>query len=260
MSINHKLNRYKTLLREFKNWPQFLLFKLSGGKSFNFKMRIGLEIDVPKKMLPPFKKSFFDGVYFKGFPSKGLLSEAPVVIDIGANVGFFGLYILSKYPKAKVLGFEPMPFNYEQLQKYQKSYPEFDWINYNKAVADHADGLTLYSSTLDGFSTMAGLFASDGRGKPIQVETLTLEKVMNDAKIEAIDLLKLDCEGSEYSILYSLTDDILSKIKFMSIETHKGNTSEETHDAMLKYLKEKDWNYSEERHGDGYGYIWAWHQ
>lgn len=259
MSLNHKIKRYKTLTQEFKNWPQFLLFKLIGGNSFQFKLKTGFKIEVPKKMLPPFKESFFDGVYFKGFPSERPLNETPVVIDIGANVGFFGLYILSKYPKAKVLGFEPMPFNYSQLQKYQESYPDFDWINYNTAVADHSDGLTLYSSTIDAFSTMAGVFESGRRGERIDVETLTLKSMMEQNGLDQIDLLKLDCEGSEYSILYSMDDETLDKIKLMSIESHKGNSEKETHKALLAFLEMKGWKYTEERHGDGYGYIWAWH-
>ena len=132
MSLSHKSHRYKTLLMEFKNWPQFLFFKLTGGNSFNFKMKNGFEIEVPKQMLPPFKESFFDGVYLRHFSREQLEKPEPVVVDIGGNVGFFSLFIFSKFPRAKVFTYEPMPFNFEQLKMYNQTYSKFDWTIENK--------------------------------------------------------------------------------------------------------------------------------
>ncbi len=258
-ALKHKIHRYRTLISDFKNWPQFMLFKSGSGSSFRFKMRNGFEIDVPRQMLPPFKESFFDGVYLEGFPAEATIGDTPVVVDVGANVGYFSLYMLSKFPNARIFGFEPMPFNYAQLKKYQETYPDFDWQNFNQAVADHSDGLTLHSSTLDTFSTMAGVFESDGRGERIDVETLTIDRMMEINTLDSIDLLKLDCEGSEYSILYSMEDEVLKKIKFMSIESHKGSGPKDNHTALVSFLREKGWQLTEQNHEGDYGYIWAWH-
>jgi len=258
MSLGHKLNRYKSLISQFSNWPQYLSFKAGSADSFQFIMKNGFEIEVPRKMLPPFKESFFDRVYLKGLPKGFVMPTKPVIIDIGANVGYFGLYMLSQFPDARVFGYEPMPFNYNQLSKYQSEYSKHDWKNFNQAVADHSNGLTLYSSTLDQFSTMAGVFQTDGRGEKIEVGTLTFAEVINSNKLDHVDLLKLDCEGSEYAILYGMTDDQYSLVKNFSIETHPGQSGNQNHDALVNFLKTKNYKLVDQMNFDGTGYIWSW--
>jgi len=258
MLLVHKLRRYRSLISQFTNWPGYLSFKGGKAPAFKFRMRNGFEIEVQRKMLPPFKESFFDQVYLKGYPESFKMPEEPVIVDIGANVGFFGLFIFSQYPSARVFGFEPMPFNYKQLNQYQDTYPQFAWKNYNEAVSENRNGLTLFSSTIDQFSTMAGVFATDGRGEKIEVKTLTLVDVMDQNELSHIDLLKLDCEGSEYSILYNLSDEQLSKVTNLSIETHPGGSDSESHDALKSYLVEKGFALTDKMNDDGTGYIWAW--
>ena len=258
-AFRHKIHRYKSLVSSFKNWPQFLVFKTGNGTAFKFKMRNGFEIEVPKKMLPPFKESFFDGVYFKGYPeSKIPTGEDINVIDIGANVGYFSLFMFSRYPKANIFSYEPMPFNYNQLKHYQDHYSSFNWQAEQRAVANRHDGLVLHSSTINGFSTMASVFDSEKKGERIEVETLTLEDVFNKYYLEALDLIKLDCEGSEYAILYNSPESLLAKIELMSIETHPGSGEGENHQAMLQFLKRQGLQMKDQMNSDGTGYIWAW--
>lgn len=257
MSIANKINRYRSLIRCFKNWPAFLTFKLGGKDSFLFKMRNGFEIEVTRKMLPPFKESFFDGIYLKHFPHHKIPTN-PTIIDIGANVGFFSLAMFSKFSEAKIVAFEPMPYNFSQLNAYKESYPHFNWKIENKAVAENNDGLTLFSSTIEGFSTMAGVFASGSRSEKIEVPTLTLDQVMSENEIEKIDLLKLDCEGSEYSILYGLDHKCFDKISLMSIESHPGSAEDQNHESLLSFLHSKSFETKDQMNSDGTGYIWAW--
>lgn len=258
-AFRHKIHRYKSLISNFKNWPQFLVFKTGGGSMFRFKMRNGFEIDVPKKMLPPFKESFFDGVYFQGFPENKVPVNPDIkVVDIGANVGYFSLFMFSSFPKASIYSYEPMPFNFKQLKSYQDHFTQFNWVIEPRAVADHRDGITLFSSTLDGFSTMASVFEADQKGEKIAVETLTLEDVFSKYDLESLDLIKLDCEGSEYAILYNSPKALLDKINLMSIETHPGSGEGENHDDMIAFLKQLGFDLKEQRNSDGTGYIWAW--
>lgn len=257
MSLRHKTNRYKTLLKDFKNWPQFLFFKLFGGQSFNFKMRNGFEIKVTKQMLSPFRESFFDGVYLKNFSKTQLEKPNPVVVDIGGNVGFFSLFIFSKYPEASVFTYEPMPFNFNQLAKYRQENSEFNWTIEKLAVADNKKGLTLYSSTVDSFSTMATVFKDKGRNMKINVPTLTLNDLIEINQLKSIDILKLDCEGAEYSIIYATTEHNLSIIKKISIETHIGDSDKKNHHALVEYLRSKGFSL-EHKLSKEEGYIWAW--
>lgn len=258
-AFRHKIHRYKSLISNFKNWPQFLAFKTKGGKAFRFKMRNGFEVVVPKNMLPPFKESFFDGIYFQGFPENKIPDKEGIkVIDIGANVGFFSLYMFSKFPRATVYSYEPMPFNYGQLKQYQEHYQQFDWHTEQRAVADHRDGITLFSSTLDAFSTMASVFEEDRKGERIAVETLTLSDVLENYQLDLVNLIKLDCEGSEYAILYNCPKETLAKLQLISIETHPGDSENKNHSGMIAFLKKHGFTLKEQRNSDGTGYIWAW--
>jgi len=258
MGLNKKIRRYSRLVSQFSNWLSFLFFKASKSESFNFKLRSGLDIRVKRNMLPPFKESFFDNIYLKGLPHSAKEMDMPVIIDVGGNVGFFSLNMFAQYPKARVFTFEPMPFNFAQLLNYQKSYLAFDWKVYNKGIAEHENGFSLFSSTVDGFSTMASIDPAKGKAHEIKVETQKLESLIAEESIDHIDLIKLDCEGSEYPILYNLSDKTLSKVKYMSIETHQSKTKGNSHSDLKTYLEEKNWLTKDTLNSDGTGYIWAW--
>ncbi len=210
-------------------------------------------------MLPPFKEIFFDEVYFREFPEQLKRKRQITVLDIGANVGFFSLSMFFKFRNATVYAFEPMPFNFQKLEEYQNCYPEFDFQIVNAAVSDHQDEIVLNSSNLDSFSTMSSVFESESRGKKINVPTTRLLDIVAENKISFIDFLKMDCEGSEYSILYSSPDEILEKIGFLSLETHEGKGERENHYALLDFLKEKNFLVKDSKKDNSkIGYIWAW--
>ena len=54
--------------------------------------------------------------------------------------------------------------------------------------------------------------------------------------VSKIDLLKLDCEGAEYNILYNTPAHLFKKINCISIETHPGPDKKENKDALEKFL------------------------
>ncbi len=44
------------------------------------------------------------------------LSKDDIVIDIGANIGMFSIYVKKKF-NCKVIAFEPVPLNFEHFKK-----------------------------------------------------------------------------------------------------------------------------------------------
>jgi predicted O-methyltransferase YrrM len=52
-----------------------------------------------------------------------------VILDIGANIGITSLYYANKYPEAKIYSFEPVPVNYELLEKNLKEYENVKTFN-----------------------------------------------------------------------------------------------------------------------------------
>ncbi len=98
-----KLYRYQNLINRVVNWKSYLLKKILGfNKEFEFNIRDFGKISVLKNMLGPFRENFLDDIYFKHIPKEIFnKNQHPVIVDIGANVGFFSLAAFSKYPKAK---------------------------------------------------------------------------------------------------------------------------------------------------------------
>ncbi|MCP4459281.1 MAG: FkbM family methyltransferase [Cytophagales bacterium] len=138
-------------------------------------------------------------------------------IDIGANVGFFPLFMFYYYPKATISAYEPMPFCFDHLNEYRATYQEFDFEIFNQAVGQ-GEVLKLHTTSSENFSTISSVFATEKKGQSIDVKCVTLDSIMTNEQM--VDLLKIDCEGSEYEILYNLSDEAFSKIGRMSIETH----------------------------------------
>ncbi len=93
--------------------------------------------------------------------------------------------------------------------------------------------------------------------KTISVAATTLANIIEEHALPQIDFLKLDCEGSEYGIIYGLPANHLIQIRAICIETHPGAQPNENTLALCDYLQSRDFrlNYHDQKEA---GYIWAW--
>jgi hypothetical protein len=74
-------------------------------------------------------------------------------------------------------------------------------------------------------------------GETQKVQTTTLEGIFEKNRIEKCDLLKLDCEGSEFKIIYSTPKGIFDKISHIFLEYHdwiEGESSKELKNFLEK--------------------------
>lgn len=253
-----KALRYSNLIRRTVNWRAYLWKKLTGfGQGFEFNVRGFGRINVPRRMLGAFRENFFDDIYFRYLP--GHLFEGktrPTIVDVGANVGYFSLATFSKMPQAKIIAFEPHPYCYKVLQGYQHTFSDFDWDINNSAVGAEAGTMQLHTDTLDGFTTLAGTHHQEG-DVTVDVPTTSLNDFLTNRSEVSIDLLKLDCEGAEYSILFSLEPSLLKRVNALSIETHPSDTEGHDHAQLCRYLADAGYQWQAMKEEET-GYIWAW--
>lgn len=116
------------------------------------------------------------------------------VIDVGANVGDTALYFASK--GARVFAFEPDPENFQELQANLVMNPNLAGkiLPYNLAVG-HDGQIPFWSGQRSGSS------AFGGPGRPIQVESISLETLLTSIGLRNAFLLKADCKGCEAELV-----------------------------------------------------------
>lgn len=250
------MNRILNNIKNHNNWLAYYVYKYFKNKheGFVFKNRSGLSVDVPKRMMQTYKECFFDECYFKGLPSHVLKQPVKTAVDIGANVGYFSLFLLSKYPKATIFAYEPIPNNFELLQQYQRENKKSDFHIFNQAVSDDTvKSITLNYDASDAFTTNASIRSQSHLGDTITVNTTSLEAIFKTNKLEYLDFLKLDCEGAEYDILYSTSNSILKKIKIIALETHELDNNKKNKKGVVDFLTQEGFQLNHD--GD---MVWAW--
>ncbi|HET6203009.1 MAG TPA: FkbM family methyltransferase [Planctomycetota bacterium] len=137
------------------------------------------------------------------------------VIDIGAHAGFFALRVAPL--AARVLCYEPVPENYELLVHNVGRFPHVR--PHPLAVAGRrGTGRLLLSSNPSSHSMFPP--GPDGRVGGIEVACVALADVFESNGVARCDLLKLDCEGAEYDILFSLPGELWSRIERVRMEFH----------------------------------------
>lgn len=218
------MNRYLNLIRNVRNWPLHFMDKFGLVKQdpLYFNLNNSLRVEVPKRIHHEFKEIFMENAYSIGL--KKPVQEGSVIIDIGANVGFFSLFAAAKYKGCRILSYEPIKTNFDQLLKNKKLNATIEMSCFNEAVCGHKGSIKIFFDQNDSFSTSASILEDvnneNGDGFE-EVPCLTLKDVFDKNKIDNCGLIKIDCEGAEYDILYNTPQDVFDKIDQMALELHE---------------------------------------
>ena len=171
------------------------------------------------------------------------LRDSPKIIDVGGHIGAFTKYCAWRWPFLQIHTFEANPKNWELIERniYDISHkvslykgaavgavPKNKKLVINKAESD-----TITGGWGIIFDDEADIKETDNTAT-IDIDNFySLSGVIKD--MDKVDILKLDCEGSEFSILKALTDDELYKVDYLVCEIHCGA------------LPHVDWTYKEFR-------------
>jgi FkbM family methyltransferase len=161
----------------------------------------------------------------------------PVVVDVGAHIGCFCRKFYERNPLARLIAVECCPENIAALEKnvggivtvlqaavtYEKEVALLNAVFPNCVTTG---GSTVLSKQELERRVAAQELVIEKNGKVDQqywadfrpVRTVTLEEILQECGADQIDVLKLDCEGSEFSILRNTT--ILDRIGIIIGEYH----------------------------------------
>src|SRR3990170_7009848 len=138
---------------------------------------------------------------------KTLVKKGMVVVDIGANIGYYTLLAAHLVgDEGKVFAFEPEPNNYNLLCKNIEVNGYRNVIPVRKAVFSKSGEMELFldESNLGGHSLSE---ANVDKGASIMVEVTSLDDYFRNTDYK-IDVIKMDVQGSEMAVLEGMTNTI----------------------------------------------------
>jgi len=136
------------------------------------------------------------------------------VIDVGMNIGDSTIYFALNGAK-RIIGLEPYPYAFAIAEKNIRMNNIQNAILLNAGYGRDSK-MCVDEKKITGSS--AGLMPSENGGKEIPI--YSLKTLFNTYEIKEA-ILKMDCEGCEYDLLYE-DNETLKKLLMIQIEYHYG--------------------------------------
>lgn len=156
------------------------------------------------------------------------------VVDVGANMGLFALWAAPQVPRGRVVCFEPT----EIVRHLEWNVAQSGLTNvHSRQVAVGRDGTDVelvYYPGQTGLTHQVGLgqtlvnrlftryqaWRHGYRPRVVRAPCVSLERLLDEAGVDRVALLKIDCEGGEYEILAGLSPACAARIDRMTLEFH----------------------------------------
>jgi FkbM family methyltransferase len=223
--------------------------------------------------------TLYEEIFLKrGYERGGVAIPAgdPVVIDVGANIGMFTLYVSGRNPRAKIYAIEPIPDVCEKLRENVRRYAP------NAAVREIAMGniagveeFSFYSkmsvlSSMSKFDSLSDdreflktlleneqLRGSQDAGELLQHSSelfdwrleasklicpvKTVSQLIAEENIQRVGLLKIDVQRAEIEVLRGINHEHWSRIDQIVIEVHDklGDSAHSRLAIVRRFLQRK---------------------
>lgn len=160
---------------------------------------------------------YHDQIYRPLLP---LLKEHTTALDIGGNIGLVSMY-LSHYFE-KVITLEPSSEHFDAFNRNLQINNITNVTPINKALYIK-NGKFPFGGPIKNKTMRSLHMATWPEGKQEEVvDAITLDTLFEEQKIDHVDLLKLDIEGSEFEVLaHSSFKKVAPKIDVIIGEFHK---------------------------------------
>jgi FkbM family methyltransferase len=177
-------------------------------------------------------------------PVLATLGTAPRVVDVGANIGLFGAFVLTRFPSASIVAIEADPANAAVHERAIAANPGRDW----RLVRGFAA-----ASTREVHFAAGGFATSHAAGEASTV----VEAIDVFPLLAGADLVKIDIEGAEWELLADPRFAGLSA-RALVLEYHAGG-ADPAADAEAALRRA---GFEVRRHARkprfGAGVLWAW--
>lgn len=180
------------------------------------------------------------------------IGEPSSIVDLGANIGMFGALAVTRWPAARIVGYEPDPANAAVHERT---------IAANGLSGRWSLVLAAAGARAREVRFAAGLNASShvlGRGGDDEGETITVSCLDVLEQVCGADLVKIDIEGGEWEIICDprFASD---PPRVLVLEYHASGCPGSDPRAQAEgALEAAGLRVSPIWHGDGVGMVWGW--
>jgi FkbM family methyltransferase len=136
------------------------------------------------------------------------------ILDLGANVGMFALFMHRLHPNAAIYCVEPDEENYQILVANVSKYPTIHTLK--KGIWNKTTMLHLHKDVRMG----AWGTSIQEEGNEDSIECISISDLMNFYQLGSVGLMKMDIESSEKEVFESNYESWLPQISNIVIELH----------------------------------------
>ncbi len=132
-----------------------------------------------------------------------MVSKSDVIFDIGANTGVYSLIAKSLNPESQVYAFEPVRRVFEKLESSNR-LNDYDIVCFECEISDSDGTATIYDTPTEHVYSVTvnkNLSAENIEVIPTEIKVRRLDSLIEEMKIEKIDLIKIDVETHEPEVL-----------------------------------------------------------
>ena len=233
--LAYETRRVLQTRRAFANWPALLGAMAGerlgrGASTLEFVSRHGARLtcpNVPGARLPMYEQ-FADDCYDLDWLLGPPNSRPVCVLDVGAHVGAFAVNVALARPDTRVECYEPSPDTAAFLRDNVAANGLSDRVRVHQFALAATEGTALLDDNSGG-SVHNGLIKSEhrlvdgddaaGGRAAVAVSTTTFGRASATAP-RPFDVVKLDCEGGEYELVYASDPASWSSVQRLVMEYH----------------------------------------
>lgn len=179
--------------------------------------------------------SFENDIFFSAIPYYTPPRDA-IVIDVGAHIGTFSLLLFDKAPNGTIYALEPAEDTFEILEKNVVENKLTGKVVSCKIALYNTDSkVKLFHDEHSG--NWGHSIVSELSQAFEEVETVALDSFFSKYKIQHCDLIKFNCEGAEFKIIESASDETLNKVDTWIILFHEDLETEGNRYDIINRLK-----------------------
>lgn len=157
---------------------------------------------------------------------------APLILDLGANIGAFSIYALALRPDSIIHSLEASSQTYDLLAANAQSALGSNWRTHHAALWKEDGSIPFAISDLSSANRIVSSQAA-AQTKTEQVPTISPQSLLNKVGTERICILKVDIEGAEEQV-FACGQALLAQADNLLIEIHSDYVDEDRVMAMIK--------------------------